>query len=105
MIHTFKRFGLIKKAKVDVFSVILLLFDYATDVGKLISGFFAFSKYSLNICKFLVHVLLKSGLETFEHYFASIVRRVQLCGSLSNFVMPLFGIEIKTDLFQSCGHC
>jgi len=52
----------------------LLLFDYATDVGNLISGFFAFSKYSLNIWKFLVHVLLKSGLENFEHYFDSVMR-------------------------------
>ena len=64
----------VNKADVDVFPVMLLLFDYATDVGNLISGFFAFSKYSLNIWKFLVHVLLKSGLENFEHYFDSVVR-------------------------------
>ena len=74
VIHTVKGFGIVNKAEVDVFSVILLLFDYAPDVGKLISGFFAFSKYSLNICKFLVHVLLKSGLENFEHYNASVGR-------------------------------
>ena len=74
VIHTVKGFGIVNKAEVDVFSVILLLFDYATDVGKLISGFFAFSKYSLNIWKLLVHVLLKSGLENFEHYNASVGR-------------------------------
>ena len=68
MIHTFKRFGLIKKAKVDVFLELSCFFYDPTDVGNLISGSFAFSKSSLNIWKLRVHVLLKPFLENFEHY-------------------------------------
>ena len=65
VIHTIKGFGIINKA-------ILLLFDDPMDIGNLISGSFAFSKSSLNIWNFTVHVLLKPGLENFEHYFASV---------------------------------
>ena len=68
VIHTFKRFGLIKKAKVDVFLELSCFFYDPTDVGNLISGSFAFSKSSLNIWKLRVHVLLKPFLENFEHY-------------------------------------
>ena len=69
VIHTVKGFGIVNKAKVDVF-LTLLLFDDPADVGNLISGSSAFSKSSLNIWKFMVHVLLKPHLENFEHYFA-----------------------------------
>ena len=69
--HTVKRYGVINDAEVDVFSGTLLLFDYSTDVGNLISGSSAFSKSGLNIWMFTVHILLKPGLENFEHYFAS----------------------------------
>ena len=68
MIHTVKGFGFVNKEEVDVF---LEFFDDSTDVGNLISGSSAFSKFSLNICKFTVHVLLKPGLENFERYFIS----------------------------------
>ena len=71
VIHTVKDFVIVKKAKVDVF-LKLLLFDDLTDDVNLISGSSAFSKSSLNILKFLVHVLLKPGLENFKHYFASV---------------------------------
>ena len=71
MIHTLKGFGVVNKAEVDVFLELSCLFDDPTDVGSLISGSSAFSKSSLNIWRFLVHVLLKSHLENFEHYFAS----------------------------------
>ena len=71
MIHTVKGFGLVNKAKVDVFLELSCFFTYPTDLGNLICGSSAFSKSSLNICKFLVHVQLKAGLENFEHYFAS----------------------------------
>ena len=64
-------FGLVNKAKVDVFLELSCFFDDPVDVGNLICGSSAFSKSSLNICKFLVHVQLKAGLENFEHYFAS----------------------------------
>ena len=68
---TGKSFGVVNKAEVDVFLELSCFFDYPTDVGNLISGSSAFSKSSLNIWKFTVHVLLKPCLENFEHYFAS----------------------------------
>ena len=76
-----------------------------TDVDNLISGSSAFSKSSLTVWKFMVHVLLKPGLAIFEHHFAN-VRWVQLWGNLSILWHCLFwGIGMKTDLFQFCGHC
>ena len=72
VIHTFKGFGIVNKAEIDVFLEFSCLFDDSMDVGNLISGSSGFSKSSLNIWKFLVHVLLKLGLENFEHYFASV---------------------------------
>ena len=72
VIHTIKGFGIVNKAEVDVFLKLSRFFDDPTDVGNLISGSSAFSKSSLNIWKFTVHVLLKPGLENFEHYFASV---------------------------------
>ena len=72
MIHTVKRFGIVNKAEIDAFFLELsCFFDDPPDDGNLISGSSAFSKSTLNIWKFTVHVLLKSGLENFEHYFAS----------------------------------
>src|SRR5574337_285586 len=67
VIHTVKDFVIVNKAEIDVFLELSCLFDDPTDVGNLISGSSAFSKTSLNICKFMVHVLLKPGLENFEH--------------------------------------
>ena len=72
VIHTVKGFGTVNKAEVDVFLELFCFFDDPTDVGNLISGSSAFSKTSLNIWKFTVHILLKAGLEDFEHYFASV---------------------------------
>ena len=70
--HTVKGFGVVNKAEVDVF-LELSSFSYVpTDVGNLISGSSAFSKSSLNIWRFLVHILLKPGLENSEHYFVSV---------------------------------
>ena len=71
VIHTVKGFDIVNKAEVDVFLELSCLYDDSTDVGNLISGSSAFSKSSLNILNFMVHVLLKPGLENFEHYFAS----------------------------------
>ena len=71
VIHTVKDFGVINKAEVDVFLEFSCFFDDPMDVSNLISGSSAFSKISLKIWKFMVHVLLKSGLENFEHYFTS----------------------------------
>ena len=72
MIHIVKGFGIVIKAEVDVFMELSHFFNDPTDVGNLISGTSAFSKYSLNIWKFMVHVLLKPGLENFEHYFPNV---------------------------------
>ena len=72
LIHTVKGFGIVNKAEVDVFLQLSCLFDDSADVGNLISGSSAFSKANFNICKFMVHVLLKPGLEDFEHYFAKV---------------------------------
>ena len=77
VIHTVKGFGIVNKAEVDVFLEVSCFFNDPADVGSLISGSSAFSKASLNIWKFTVHVLLKPGLENFEHYFTSV------CGGLS----------------------
>ena len=71
VIYTIKGFGVVNKAEVDAFLEFLCFYDDPTDVGNLIYGSSAFSKSSLNIWKFTVHVLLKPGLENFEHYFAS----------------------------------
>ena len=67
VIHTVKGFGIVNKAEVDVFLELSCFFDDPADVGNLISGSSALSKSSLNIWKFMVHVLLKPGLENFEH--------------------------------------
>ena len=72
MIYTVKGFGTVNKAKGDVFLELSCFFDDPVDVGNVISGSSAFSKSSLNISKFMVHVLLKPGLVNFEHYFASV---------------------------------
>ena len=72
VIHTVKGFGIVNKAEADVFPELFCIFDDPMDVGNLISGSFAFSKSSLNIWKFTVYILLKPGLENFEHYFASV---------------------------------
>ena len=72
VIHTVKGFGVVNKAEIDVFLGLSCFFDDPADVGNLISGSFAFSKTSLHIWKFTVHVLLKPGLENFEHYLTSV---------------------------------
>jgi len=98
VIHTVKGFGIVSKTEIDVFLKLSCFFSGPANVGYLISGSSAFCKTSLNIWKFTVHILLKPGLENFEHYFTSVcsvqfshsvvsnslrVKRVQLCGSLS----------------------
>ena len=72
VIHTVKGFGMVNEAEVDIFLDLSCFFNDLMDVGSLISGSSVLSKSSLNIWKFTVHVLLKPGLENFEHYFASV---------------------------------
>ena len=71
VIHTVKGFGIVNKAEIDVFLELSYFFYDPADVGNLISGSSAFSKTSLNMREFTVHVLLKPGLENFEHCFTS----------------------------------
>ena len=72
VIHTVQGFGIVNKAEIDDFLELSCFFDDPTDVGNLISGSSAISKTSLNIWKFTVHILLKPGLENFEHYFTNV---------------------------------
>ena len=72
VIHTVEDFGIVNTAEVDVYLELCCFFNDAADVGNLISGSSAFSKSSLNIWKFSVHILLKPGLENFEHFFANV---------------------------------
>ena len=72
VIHTVKGFGIVNKAEVDAFLALSCFFHDPADVGNLISDSSAFSKTSLNIWKSTVHILLKPGLENFEHYFTSV---------------------------------
>ena len=107
VIHTVKSLGIVNQAEIDFFLELSCFFDDSANVGNLIPGSVAFSKTSLNIWKFTVHILLKPCLENFEHYIA------RVCSEMSAIVwyfehslaLPFFGIGKKTDLFQSCGHC
>ena len=105
VIYIVKGFGTVNKAEVDVFLELSCFFDDPADVGNLISGSSPFSKSSLNIWKFTVHVLLKPGLENFEYYFASVWDECNCAAVWTFFDMPFFGTGKQTDLFQSCGHC
>ena len=72
VIHTVKGFGIVNKAEIDIFLALSCFFDDPADVGNLISGSSAFSTSRLNIWNVMVRVLLKPGLENFEHYFTSL---------------------------------
>ena len=104
MIYTVKGFGIVNKIELDAFLEFSCFFDDPVDVVNLISGSFAFSKTSLNIWKFTVHVLLKPGLENFEHYFTSGWDEYNCV-----VVWAFFGIAFLWDwnenCGQSCGHC
>ena len=100
VIHTVKGFGIVNKAEIDAFLELSCFFDDPRDVCNLISGSSAFSKTSLDIRKFKVHILLKPGLENFEHYFTGMWDE---CNCV--VVWAFFGIGMQSDLFQSCGHC
>ena len=92
VIHTVKGFGLVNKAEIDVFLELSWVFDDPADVGNLISGSSAFSETSLNIWKFMVHVLLKPGLENFEYYFTGMWDECNCA-----LVWAFFGIAFLRD--------
>ena len=100
-----KDFGVVNKTEVDVFlKLSCFLYDPA-DVGNLISCSSASSKSSLNFWKFTVHVLLKPFLENFEHYFTSLWDECNCVVYSTFFSIAFLWNGMKTDLFQSCGHC
>ena len=105
MIHTVEGFGVANKAEVCVFLKLSCFFYDPMHVGNLISGFSAFSKSSLSIWMFTVLLLLKPGLENFEHYFASVWDECNCAGVWTFLSLPFFCNGMKSDLFQSCGHC
>ena len=92
VIHTIEGFDVVNKTEIDVFLELSCFFDDPADVGNLISGSFAFSKTSLNIWKLMVHVLLKPGLENFEHYFTSVWDECNRA-----VVWTIFGIALLWD--------
>ena len=92
VIHTVEGYGVVNKEEIDVFLELSCFFDDPADIGNLISGSSAFSKTSLNIWKFSVHVLLKPGLENFEHYFTSVCDECNCA-----VVWTFFGIAFLWD--------
>ena len=101
MIHSVKGFGTVNKADVDVFLELSCFFNDPTDVGNLISGSSTFSKPSLNIWKFSVHVLLKPSLKDFEHYFASMWNECNLdnhVGVVTHLEPDILECEVKWAL-------
>ena len=105
VIHSVKGFDIVNKAEIDVFLELACFVNDPADVGNLIFGSSAFSKTRLNIWKFTVHVLLKPGLENFEHYFASMWDECSCVVVWAFFALPFLGTEMKIGLFQFCGHC
>ena len=99
VIHTVKVFGIVNKTEVDFLLELCCLFDDPTDVGNLISDSSAFSKTSLNIWKFMVHVMLKPGLENFE-YCSTSMKWVQLCSSL-NILWHCLSLRLEWKLILS----
>ena len=116
VIHIVKGFGVVNKAEIDVFLEVSCFFSDPADVGNLISGSSAFSKSRLNIWKFLVHILLKPGLENFEHYFTSMWDECNCavvwvffgilghCLSLGLELKLKFSSPVATAVFQICWH-
>ena len=104
VIHTVEGFGIVNKAEIDVFPGTLLLSQWSNGCLQFDLWLLCFFKSSLNIWKFKVHVLLKTGLENFEHYFPSMWKECN-CVVAWKFFGTFFGIGMKTYLFQSCGHC
>src|SRR5574340_471149 len=93
VIQTVKGFDIVNKAEIDVFLELSCFFYNPADVGHLISGSSAFFKTSLNIWKFTVHVLLKPGLENFEHYFTRVGRATRLNSSHQKISYAVFCLK------------
>ena len=96
---------MLNKAEIDVFLELSCFFHDLADVDNLIPGSSAFPKTSWNIWKFTIHILLKPGLENFVHYFNSMWDECNCVVVWHSLAFPFFGIGMKIDLFQPCGHC
>ena len=105
VIHTVKGFGIVNRAEIDVFLELSCFFDDPEDVGNFVSGSSAFSKTSLNIWKFSVHILLKAGWRISSITSLACEIGATVWWSEHSLALPFLGIGMKTDLFQSCGHC
>ena len=105
VIHTVKGFGIVNKAEIDVFLELSCFFDDPADIGNLISGSTAFSKSSLNIWKFMVHILLSLTWRILSITLLVCEMSAIVWQFEHSLALPFFGIGMKTDLFQSCGHC
>ena len=108
VIHTVKGFSVVSKAEADDFLEHYCFFDDSADVGNLISGSSALYKSSLNIWNLTVHVLLKTGLENFKHYFANMWDECNFVVVWTFFVIAFlweWKWRRQWHLFQSCGHC
>ena len=105
VIHTVKSFGIVNKAEVDVFLELSCFLNDPVHVGNLISGSSAFSKFSLNIWKFMVHVLFRPGLKNLSIILLVCEMSATVQSVEQALALPIFGIGMKTDLVQSCGHC
>ena len=105
VIHTVKGFGVVNKEEIVVFLELSCFFDDPANVGNLVSGSSAFSKTSLNIRKFTVHVLLKPGLRILTIALLACEMSAIVQYFEKSLALPFFGIGMKTDLFQSCGYC
>ena len=96
VIHIVKGFGVVNKAEVDAFLELYCFFNDPAEAGNLVSGSSAFSKTSLNIWKFTLHVQLKAGLENFEHYYASMLDKFSCVVVWAFLALPFIGIgQIK----------
>ena len=99
VIHSVKDFGILNKAEIDVFLELSCFFDDPADIGNLTSGSSAFFKTILSIWKFLVHVLLKPGLENFDITLLACEMSTIVWQFEHSLTLPFFGIGMKTDLF------
>ena len=103
VIHTDKGFGIVNKPEIEVFWN-TLSFWWSSGCWQFV-GYSPFSKTSLNTWKFMVHILLKPVLKNFERYFTSMWDEGNFAVVWAFWALPFFGIGMKTDIFQSCGHC
>ena len=105
VIYMVKGFSIVNEAEVDASLEFPYFFYDPADVGNLISGSSAFSESNFNIGKFMVHVLLKPNFKNFEHYFAGVWDECSCAVVWTFFGIAFLWNGMKTDLFQSCGHC